>query len=273
MTRKVVDYRIVWMEILTDQDNMSVPNPPDETFASRGDLQNSTDCFVCQKLLLSLSTIDISHSALLCDLVKIFCDSSISLKYLDISYQRKPDCFGRFWKVTKNLLKLEHFNSAGSGLKTIPIDAFSQLRHLKNLTLHHNYLAIAEFELQTHFLEYLDLSNNNILFLSKKLTEQLDKIAEHSKLVINLTGNQLVCDCEILYFVAWLRYSNAIYQKDELTCKLTKSNTTNYLSQITEIHEQLKAECIAKEVLKGCITGFLVLNLVLGLLSLLWLRR
>ena len=43
------------------------------------------DCSVCQKLPVSLRTIDISHSKLLCDVNKVLCDSSNKLKYLDIT--------------------------------------------------------------------------------------------------------------------------------------------------------------------------------------------
>ena len=250
----------------------SVSKMSNVKFASRMDLRNSTTCDVCQKLPLSLSTIDISYSGLLCDLVKIFCASSNSLKSLTISYQKQIDCFGNLWTVTKNLLKLEHFNLAGNGIKILPVDAFSQLRHLKNLSLYHNFLAVVEFDLQSQVLEYLDLSDNNILYISKKLTEQLDKSAERSKLVVNLSGNQLVCDCERIDFVAWLRYSNAIYQKDKLTCTM-QLNKTYSLSKVVELHKKLKAECIAPEVLKGCISGFLVLNIVLGLCSVIWHRR
>ena len=232
------------------------------------------DCSVCQTLPVSLRTIDISHSKLLCDVNKVLCDSTNKLKYLDISKQKsRPGCFETFWKVTKNIVSLEYLNAAESGLKTIPSYAFSQLSRLKNLTLHHNYLAIVDFDLQTNSFEYLDLFHNNILYLSQKLTDQLNSIAKHSNLVIYLEGNQLICDCERLYFVAWLRYNSAIHKKDQLTCKLTKSNTTYSISKIVELHDKLKVECIAKDVLKGCIVGFLVLNIVLGLLSRLWHKR
>ena len=194
-------------ETETDTDSTS-------NLSKASSISNSTDCSMCQKLPFSLSKIDINHSQLLCDLSRILCDSSNLLKYLDVSYQSKTHCFEIFWKVTKNLLLLEHLNAAESGLKIIPNYAFSQLSHLKNLTLHHNYLAIAEFDLQTPVLEFLDLSYNNILYLSNKLTDQLDSIAKHSNLVIYLEGNQLICDCERLYFVAWLRYNSAIHQKD-----------------------------------------------------------
>ena len=252
--------------------DMSVSKMSNVKFASRMDLKNSTTCDDCQKLPLSLSTIDISYSKLLCDLVEIFCDSSNSLKSLNIAYQRQPDCFGKLWTVTKYLLKLEHFNLAGNGIKIIPVNAFSKLRHLKNLSLYHNFLAVVEFDLQSQVLEYLDLSDNNILYISKKFSKQLDKISERSKLFVNLTGNQLICDCERLYFVAWLRYSNVIYQKEKLTCTL-KLNKTFSLSKIVELHKKLKAECIAPEVLGACISGFLVLNIVLGLCAVIWHRR
>ena len=45
---------------------------------------NSNDCSGCQKLPMSLRIIKINHSKLLCELVKVFCDSSSMLEYLDI---------------------------------------------------------------------------------------------------------------------------------------------------------------------------------------------
>ena len=240
------------------------------SYSEANTIANSMNCSVCQKLPVSLRTFDISHSSLLCDLVKVFCDSSNFLEYLDISYQGNSDCFKILWKVTKNVFKLKYLNAAGSSLKTIPNNAFSPLKLLKNLTLNHNFIDIVDFDLQTQNLEYLDLSYNNILYLSNKMTDMLDSIAIYSNLVIYLKGNQLVCDCERLYFVHWLRYNSAIHQKDQLTCQLTTSNTTYSISKIAELHDKLKVECIAKDVLKGCIVGFLVLNIVLGLLSQLW---
>ena len=191
-------------------DTISVYNHSEVKF-----IPNSIDCSSCQKLPVALRTIDISHSRLLCDLVKVFCDSSNLLEYLDISYQGKTDCFETFWIVTKNIVSLKYLNATENGLKII----FSA-QPLENLTLHHNYLAIVDFNLQTQFLEYLDLSYNNILYLSNKLTDQLNTIEKHLNLVIYIEGSQLVCDCERLYFVAWLRYNSAIHKKDQITCKI-----------------------------------------------------
>ena len=226
----------------------------------------------CWRFPSSLSAIDVSHSKLACDLLNNLCDFSYPIKTLNMSYQKFTECQKSFWFKIIYFLKLECLDLSGNQFKDIPFDAFSSFRKLKRLSLHHNFLAVVEFQLQTEFLEDLDLSDNNILYISKKLTEQLDKIAEGSKLAIHLSGNKLVCDCERLDFIAWLRYSNAIYQKDKLLCNL-KSNMTYSLSKIAELHEKLKAECIAPEVLKGCIGGFLILNIVLGLISAIWHKR
>ena len=105
------------------------------TTSNRADANScfiSNDCSVCQKLPMSLRTIKINHSKLLCELVKVFCDSSNNLKYLDISHQSSSsDCFEIFWKMTKNISKLKYLNVAGSSLKSITNYAFFPTRLFK----------------------------------------------------------------------------------------------------------------------------------------------
>ena len=234
---------------------------------------NSKDCSVCQKIPMSLITIKISHSKLLCELVTVFVILPVCLNIWIYHIRVSVQIPLKYLENDQNISKLKYLNVASSSLKSILNTAFSLLGFLRNLALQYTYIGIADFDLQTQYLEYLDLSYNNILYLSKHLTETSDSIARHSQLVIKLKGNQLICDCERLYFVSWLRYSKAIYLKDKLTCNLSKSNTTYSISKIAELHHKLIYECSAQDELKGCIVGFLVLNSVLGLLSQLWYRR
>lgn len=226
----------------------------------------------CWKQPPSLDKIDISHSELLCDINNVLCNSDNSLKVLNVAHQRKRVCFDYMWEEMKNLLKLEQLDLTSNRIKYIPAKVFSQMKYLKSLLLHHNSLSAVDFDLETLVLETLDLSDNSIQFISSKLTRHLDKIADNSKLVIYLAGNSLVCDCERIEFVAWLRYSKTIFQKEKLTCKYN-TNENYSISAIAELHDKLKMNCIAPDVLKCCITGFVVLHLALGIVTLLWYKR
>ena len=83
----------------------------------------------------------------------------------------------------------------------------------------------------------------------------------------------MVCDCEILYFVAWLRYNSEIHKKTSLRVSLLSQIQLIVSAKLLNYITKLKVECIAKDVLIGCIVGFLFLNIVLGLLSQLWYKR
>ena len=77
----------------------------------------------------------------------------------------------------KNFPQLESLNLSGNAIKIIPADALSQLQNLKILSLMGNCLALFSFDLNTLILEKLDISYNNIPFLSSKWTQTLERIA------------------------------------------------------------------------------------------------
>ena len=244
-----------------------------ETFA---DSQNSNylhDTNDCWKLPPDLENIDISHSVLLCDVTKVLCYSNNSLKVLNVAYQRDFTCIDGFLKTLQNLPKLENLDVSGNHLKTIPSKAFSILSNLKHLSLAHNALGwpIISFDLRSLVLQTLNFSDNSIGMLSSAFTDQLDKISDHSPLKVDLTKNELVCDCNTLSFVAWIRYSNMMYKKNYISC--FNSDKLRVINDIDEIHEKLKYQCTKVEVVLGCVACFTLLTLILSIIALVWYKR
>ena len=229
----------------------------------------------CYKLPLSVTTINIQNSKLFCDLEDVLCDPDNGLKTLNIADQYLSDsrcAISDIWGLLKNLQKLENLNMNSNNIKAIPSGSFAPLRSLKYLHLKHNYLALLEFDLQTFALEALDVSYNNVLYISTVFCDKLDEIAERTSLVVYLNNNSFLCDCERLEFMDWLRGSSAIYQREKLTCQDDSKKEYSF-SEIGKLHETLKYKCTVKEVTLGCAATFVMLHLILGILYAIWHRR
>ena len=261
--------------------NASVADNQTEQIAN-GDPRHpvEVDCF--GDLPYKLHTIDLSNSGLLLGpiggVVQIFCGSNNSLKHLDISNQKPgKENEENYFKVLlmrlKNLRKLETLDLSGNRLKDFPVHVFSKLTRLRRLSLNGNSLVEVKFDIQRlSSLEKLDLSNNRIAYLSDTFTLDMEKIAKHSNLTVYLYGNKLVCNCDHLKFVAWLRYTRVIFRKDNLTCEY-KNGSELAVSHVADIHTVLEAECVAVAVLVSCIFVFVVLTLILGCAAVVFDRR
>lgn len=226
----------------------------------------------CFKLPYSLKYINVSHSSLLCNSMFNICNSNNSLTSLNASYQIHIECFDNFWNSLENLPMLEELDLSGNRLKLVPYKAFFQQRHLKYLSLSHNVLLINSFDIQSFKLNFLDLSDNAVRYLSTQFLDTIETIQVDSNLVIYLSNNPLVCDCDRMKFVAWLRNTRAIYEKDELKCKY-ENGTDSQLTNIIAIHRSLEMECIVFEVTVACVVGFIALNILLSLAALIWHKR
>ena len=238
------------------------------------------DCF--GDLPYSLHTIDLSNSGLLSGpigvVVQIFCGSNNSLKHLDISTQRPGKDNEKFYFKAllmrlKNLRMLETLDLSGNRLKDFHVSTFSKLTRLKRLSLNLNSLVEVKFDIQRlSSLQILDLSDNRIGYLSDKFTRAIEEIAKHSNLTVYLHGNKLVCNCNHLKFVSWLRHTKVIFRKDNLTCEY-KNGSELALSNIEDIHRTLEAECVFVTILVSCIFVFVVQTLILGSVAVLVDRR
>lgn len=233
-------------------------------------------CSECWGIPPALEEIDISRSGLLCDVTKILCNSNNSLKILNSAYQSKVSCVVKLLHVSGSLAtlqKLEKLDLSGNRIKTIPYSAFSGLVSLKHLILTHNSLGwpVISFNIQSMVFRTLNFSDNSIGTLSSEFTDHLDKISDYSNLIVDLSKNELVCNCNTFSFVAWLKCSKIVKEKSSLTCFDT--DKLKETSNIDDIHEKLKYQCTKVEVVLGCVGGFLLLSLTLGIIELIWYKR
>ena len=227
----------------------------------------------CYKLPLSLETINISKSSLFCHFKEVLCDAENGLKTLILADQYLTRCsIIDIWGLLKNLQKLETLNLNGNGIKTIPSGSLGPLTSLRNLRLKHNSLAILEFDLPTLALKTLDVSDNNVLFISTALCDKLDEIADRTGLTVYLNNNSFLCDCERIEFLAWLRGSSVIYQREKLTCHYDSEKKISF-REMGKLHGTLRYKCTVKEVTWGCVATFVMLHLILGILYAIWHRR
>lgn len=229
---------------------------------------NSSECY---KLPKSLKKLDISNSGLLCFVRKILCNPDNSLQIFIVADQTNVECFN--YLVLTNLLKLEYLDLSGNRIKRIPTGAFSNLKNLKQLILSRCALGpIISFEIDTVVLQTLNLSDNSIGYMSENFTDRIENIGKVSKLVVDISKNALLCDCDRIDFVGWMRDSQVIYQRDKITC-MSKTDKNYKLGKIAELHESLKYECTVKEVVVGCVILFVMLHLILCIGYLIWYKR
>ena len=271
----------------------------------------------CHSMPLSLETIDVSYSDLFNGFSQAFCDKNNSLKILDLSHQDYNIDTESLWKSMKSLLKLENLYLNGNGIKIIPADAFAKQTQLKTLSLAHNQLATVSFEVGTLVnLKRLDLQDNNIQYAEDRFVGEIEKITENqptpnyeqfslekspnidflarfnmhyydhstdsdgNRLTVDLSDNPLICDCDRINFVKWLRDTKLISRRghDLLSCTY-KNGSLVWLEDISEIysilqrdcHENVKSLCISEDdndkshnstslVITGTVLGLVILG-------------
>lgn len=236
----------------------------------------------CYPLPLTLQSIDISYSGLFYDISNTFCDTNNSLKILILSnpnYYIEPN---DIWKSLDALLQLEVLDLNGNGIQSIPSDAFSKLARMKSLSIAHNNLVSASFELHALTnLERLDLSNNNIQYVSDKFARQIERIAGNQpSLNVHLGKNPLICDCDRMTFVKWLRDTKLLYNKPFLSCTYINGSSIS-LDHIPEIYIQLQRECkdntqsdgSSSLLIVSCVLGLVILALFIIILALIRRKR
>ncbi|XP_045200575.2 toll-like receptor 4 [Mercenaria mercenaria] len=197
--------------------------------------------------------------------------TSLFLQHTEIGKSLYRDVNG----VTfSSLRKLRVLDLRSSIIKDLPYSIFKNQIDLRYLSLGDNSVKNVSFLLKSMTkLRHLDLSDNEIGFISEQNMAFLDQIATNRKIDLDLSGNNLNCMCNNQVFVNWLATTRVnIIQKDNLSC-LYINETLVSLSRLEFIREQLKYECTSWIVMTSCVIGFIGLLLVLSLVALLYYKR
>ena len=121
------------------------------------------------------------------------------LSHNDIGKKLLKDGDGVIFQACTELVLLD---LAYNGIRNLPYNIFKSQSKLTHLNLSGNSLRTVEF----HFanmrnLSFLDLSANLIQYLDQSTMSQIDSI---ENLIVDLTDNPLLCDCQSLTFLIWL---------------------------------------------------------------------
>ena len=128
--------------------------------------------------------------------------------------------------------KLSVLNLSYSHLQTIEPDAFINNKHLSILDLSHNYLnasSLAALDLSKNNITHLDLSFNDLTTLPATLRYYLDQFHD---LVLDFTGNKLLCNCQHLDFLQWIQSDtrlSIVYAGDHV-CYDSPGNTIHSIA-------------------------------------------
>ncbi|XP_052064965.1 toll-like receptor 4 [Mytilus californianus] len=169
-------------------------------------------------------------------------------------------------EIFQNLHNVVHINLSKNKIANIPNLLFKKQQNLERLDLSENMIDDINFKL-SHLrkLMFLNLRNNRISRLSKYAMNGLDSIAKmNTNLTIDLSGNNLVCNCDSLSFVKWIiDTSTYLRHREEYECK-TSQNPISLLRNPKEVYQTIQKECMSYEgLIIGLTTGILMFIFIL----------
>uniref|UniRef100_A0A4W5QC49 Trophoblast glycoprotein n=1 Tax=Hucho hucho TaxID=62062 RepID=A0A4W5QC49_9TELE len=163
-------------------------------------------------------------------------------------------------------LQLTRLDLSNNDLVVLPEGMFSRLSNLTILNLQNNSLIfIRNGTLSVPPLRELDLRDNALRELPN--TTLMD-ISLKPGLQVHLAGNPWLCDCNIEDLVAWLKSSEQVPDKQNMTC-----SDPEVLRQIPLLQiEDLELECTFSGEMKGVLeTSYVFLGMVLALIGVVFL--
>uniref|UniRef100_A0A3B3QJW1 Trophoblast glycoprotein n=1 Tax=Paramormyrops kingsleyae TaxID=1676925 RepID=A0A3B3QJW1_9TELE len=159
----------------------------------------------------------------------------------------------------------------GNNIQQIGREAFGNLPNINFLDLSNNTLRIFNTDVST-----LNLSNNNLLRLldlrSNALrvlhNSTLTAFSQPPDLQVLLAGNPWLCDCNIEDFLSWLRESDRVPDKFNLSCLSPMELQDVTLLQIN----RSELQCVFSSGMKGVLeTSYVFLGVVLAFIGLIFL--
>ncbi|XP_048764333.1 toll-like receptor 4 [Ostrea edulis] len=175
------------------------------------------------------------------------------------------------FRYLKNLRQLELKQNRINNLATT---VFYNLINLQSLDLSMNVITEWKLDMgRLPSLKCLDLSNNQISFLSPSSTKQIDKLTGKRAISINLANNPLLCNCETKYFINWVHQrwvskSITFINVENYTCLIHKSNEIQIqkfknTKHLKDIVTHLEHECISSVAIIVVATCALILSAII----------
>lgn len=203
------------------------------------------------KGLTNLTFLDLSNNS--CTYVRPgFFISFTSLKFLNLQNNILGPVIGK--DVDGDMLhvmsRLERFDLSNNDVNTIPPRFFQGVSALETLILSHNALNVSLFNLAYVMrLKVLDLSYNNLPYLSKIVTDNLDIINKHGNLSLDLSGNIFQCSCGTINFIQWINITKVSFKRFEnYSCRFENGTETSFQS-LKLILTALDRECYTFTIL------------------------
>ncbi|CAG2204151.1 unnamed protein product [Mytilus edulis] len=145
-------------------------------------------------------------------------------------------------EIFQNLKNVGYINLSTNKIANIPYLVFKEQHNLERLDLSENMIDGINFKI-SHMrkLMFLNVRNNRISTLSQYAMNELDSIAKYNKnLTIDLSGNNLVCNCDSLSFVKWIvNTPTHFHLLEKYECKTSK-NTLNLFRNPREVLKHCK---------------------------------
>ncbi|XP_018612590.2 trophoblast glycoprotein [Scleropages formosus] len=164
-----------------------------------------------------------------------------------------------------NLPRLEVLDLSDNSLLAFRLGMFD-IPQLSRLNLRNNTLVdFGDAALKSPKLRHLDLRDNALKKLSNAT---MLAFAQRTDFSVLLAGNSWVCDCNIEDFVAWLRNSDAIHDKQNLSCISPENLLDVGLLRVNRSELQCPSSGGMERALE---TSYVFLGMVLALIGLIFL--
>ncbi|KAL4657444.1 trophoblast glycoprotein-like [Arapaima gigas] len=164
-----------------------------------------------------------------------------------------------------NLQSLEFLDLSNNKLLTFIVGTFS-FPSLRRLNLRNNtIISFEDSTMKSPKLEHLDLRDNVLKVLSNSTILNFTQRTDFSVLLV---GNSWVCDCNIEDFVAWLRRSDVVHDKQNLSCLFPEKFRYVRMLQVNSSELQCSFSGNMEGVLE---TSYVFLGMVLALIGLIFL--
>uniref|UniRef100_UPI00398EFA30 trophoblast glycoprotein n=1 Tax=Pristiophorus japonicus TaxID=55135 RepID=UPI00398EFA30 len=164
-----------------------------------------------------------------------------------------------------SLTNLVRLRLAANDLFYLPARTFSRLPKLRHLELANNSLVDLRHTFRHLDLQTLDLSANALKTLGNST---LSELSGQPQLRVNLRDNPFACDCGIQDFLAWLRSTEKVVQKERLLCASPESMRNKPVLQA----KYSDLECSFRGDMESVLqTSYVFLGIVLALIGVIFM--